>query len=71
MIVAPLWGIESPRRQIKRIEENIKLSTLYRKEIFHINKRSFYEFMLGFDFSLKYGIGNTISNRPKSPIEHL
>jgi hypothetical protein len=42
------------------------VSTLYKKEIFHINKRSFYEFMLGFDFSLKYGIGNTILNRPKS-----
>ena len=42
------------------------VNTQYKKEIFHINKRSFYEFMLGFDFSLKYGNGNTISNRPKS-----
>jgi hypothetical protein len=42
------------------------VSTQYKKEIFHINKRYFYEFMLGFDFSLKYGIGNTISNRSKS-----
>jgi hypothetical protein len=46
--------------------------TQYKKEIFHINKRSFYEFMLGFDFSLKYGIGKIpFQTDPNPNIEHL